>query len=105
MINLDGDNMAESSLAKIGLIGAGWWATANHLPVLANRDDIELASVCRLGADELLQVKNKFGFTHATENYRELLETPGLTGVVVASPHTLHFEHAMAALKKGYHVM
>ena len=97
--------MAEASLAKIGLIGAGWWATANHLPVFANRDDIELASVCRLGADELLQVKNKFGFTHATENYRELLETSGLSGVVVASPHTLHFEHAMAALKKGYHVM
>ena len=76
--------MAEASLAKIGLIGAGWWATANHLPVFANRDDIELASVCRLGADELLQVKNKFGFTHATENYRELLETRGLSGVVVA---------------------
>ena len=52
--------MAEASLAKIGLIGAGWWATANHLPVFANRDDIELASVCRLGADELLQVKNTF---------------------------------------------
>ena len=97
--------MTESSPAKIGLIGAGWWATANHLPVLAKRDDIELASVCRLGVDELLQVKNEFGFTHATENYRELLETPGLIGVIVASPHTLHFEHAMAALNKGYHVM
>ena len=90
--------MTESSPAKIGLIGAGWWATANHLPVLAKRDDIDLASVCRLGVDELQQVKNEFGFTHASENYRELLETPGLVGVIVASPHTLHFEHAMAAL-------
>lgn len=91
--------------SKIGLIGAGWWATANHLPVLAERDDIELASVCRLGADELQQVKTKFGFTHATEDYKELLETPGLRGVVVASPHTLHYEHALAALKKGLHVL
>ncbi len=94
-----------SSKAKIGLIGAGWWATANHLPVLVDRDDIELASVCRLGADELQQVKDRFDFTHATEDYRELLETPDLKGVVVASPHTLHYEHALAALKKGLHVL
>jgi len=91
--------------AKIGLIGAGWWATTNHLPVLVERDDIELASVCRLGADELQQVKERFGFSHATENYMELLETPGLKGVVVASPHTMHYEHALAALKKGLHVL
>ncbi len=91
--------------AKIGLIGAGWWATTNHLPVLVERDDIELASVCRLGADELQQVKERFGFEHATENYIELLETPGLKGVVVASPHTMHYEHALAALKKGLHVL
>lgn len=97
--------MTDSSKAKIGLIGAGWWATANHLPVLVERSDIELASVCRLGADELQQVKETFGFTHATHDYMELLETPGLKGVVVASPHTLHHEHALAALKKGLHVL
>ncbi len=91
--------------SKIGLIGAGWWATANHLPVLVERDDIELASVCRLGADELQQVKTRFGFTHATEDYEELLEIPGLNGVIVASPHTLHYEHALAALKRGLHVL
>lgn len=97
--------MTESLKSKIGLIGAGWWATANHLPVLVERDDIELASVCRLGSDELQQVKDKFGFTVATEDYEELLDTPGLKGVVVASPHTLHYEHALAALKHGLHVL
>ncbi|MDA1279518.1 MAG: Gfo/Idh/MocA family oxidoreductase [Chloroflexi bacterium] len=97
--------MTEPSKTKIGLIGAGWWATANHLPVLAARDDIDLASVCRLGADELQRVKSTFGFKEATEDYRELLETPGLKGVVVASPHTRHYEHALAALKRGLHVL
>ena len=56
-----------TSRAKIGLIGAGWWATSNHLPVLYERDDIELTGVCRLGKDELQQIKNRFRFTHATE--------------------------------------
>ncbi|NQW21301.1 MAG: Gfo/Idh/MocA family oxidoreductase [Chloroflexi bacterium] len=97
--------MTTSLKSKIGLIGAGWWATANHLPVLVERDDIELASVCRLGTDELQEVKSKFGFTHATENYKELLDTPELRGVVIASPHTLHYEHALAALNRGLHVL
>ena len=66
----------ESPKAKIGLISAGWWATANHLPVLVARADIQLASVCRLGSDEFPNVADTFVFTHATRPYRCLLETP-----------------------------
>ena len=91
--------------ARIGFIGAGWWATSNHMPVLAARDDVELAGVCRLGRQELKQIQDRFGFAYATEDYRELLGQCELDGVVVASPHTLHFEHASAALDKGLHVM
>lgn len=91
--------------ARIGFIGAGWWATSNHMPVLAGRQDVELVGVCRLGREELKKVQERFGFAFATEDYRELLEKCELDGVVVASPHTLHFEHARAALEKGLHVM
>ncbi|MSR84478.1 MAG: Gfo/Idh/MocA family oxidoreductase [Candidatus Latescibacteria bacterium] len=91
--------------ARIGFIGAGWWATSNHMPVLAARQDVELAGVCRLGQAELRQVQERFGFKYATEDYRELLEKCELDGVVVASPHTLHYDHASAALNRGLHVM
>ena len=91
--------------ARLGFIGAGWWATANHMPVLAQRDDVEMVAVCRIGKDELQQVKEKFGFSYASEDYREVLENCELDGVIVASPHTLHYEHARAALEKGVHVM
>ncbi len=90
---------------KLGFIGAGWWATSNHMPVLSARDDVELVGVCRLGAVELEEVKDRFGFGYATEDYRDLLGHCELDGVVVASPHTLHHEHALAALDAGLHVM
>ncbi len=90
--------------ARIGFIGAGWWASAIQLPYFASRDEVELVSVCRLGRAELAQVKERFGFAHATEDYHELLSHE-LDGVVVASPHTLHYEHARAALAAGCHVM
>ncbi len=97
--------MRKDGVAQIGFIGAGWWATANHMPALVNRPDVEMTAVCRLGSDELQMVKDTFGFEYATENHLELLEIEELDGVVVASPHTLHFEHAMAAIKRGMHVM
>ena len=34
--------------ARIGVIGAGWWATEYHIPNLKQRDDVELVSVCKL---------------------------------------------------------
>lgn len=91
--------------ARLAFIGAGWWATSNHMPVLESRDDVELVGVCRLGQESLEKVQERFGFQYATEDYRQLLDECELDGVVVASPHTLHFEHASAALERGLHVM
>lgn len=89
---------------RIGFIGAGWWATTNHIPLLAKRDDVTLVGVCRLGKEMLQTIKDTFGFPVATEDYHELLQQ-GLDGVVVTSPHHLHYEHARAALEAGCHVM
>jgi predicted dehydrogenase len=91
--------------ARLGFIGAGWWATANYMPLLAARDDVELAAVCRLGAAELRKVKEHFGFPFATEDAAELARQTGLDGVIVTSPHSLHHEHAKLALERGLHVM
>ncbi len=97
--------MTTKTKVRLGFIGAGWWATANHIPLLARRDDVELAGVCRLGRAELDRVRERFGFPFATESAQELVDLPGLDGVVVTSPHTLHFEHARLALERGLHVL
>jgi predicted dehydrogenase len=90
--------------ARIGFIGAGWWATTNHMPLLHARPDVQMVSVCGLDPKLLRRCRKDFGFQHVTTDYRELLEQD-LDGVVVASPHARHFEHAMAALQAGVHVM
>jgi predicted dehydrogenase len=97
--------MTSTGKARIGFIGAGWWATANHMPILAKRHDVELAAVCRLGKAELGKLQENFGFAFATENAEELVNHPELDAVIVSSPHTLHFEHARLALERGLHVL
>jgi predicted dehydrogenase len=90
--------------ARIGFVGAGWWATSFQMPFFVARQDVELVGVCRPGAAELELVRARFGITHATADFRELVALD-LDGVVIASPHTMHYEHARAALEAGRHVL
>ncbi|MDE0122143.1 MAG: Gfo/Idh/MocA family oxidoreductase [bacterium] len=89
---------------RVAVIGAGWWAVENHLPVLSSRSDVEVRAVCRKGAVEVEQVAERFGVPIATEDH-ELLPWDELDAVVVCSPHSFHHQHAMAALDRGLHVM
>ena len=89
---------------RLGLIGAGWWGTAHHLPTARNREEVIMDSVSRLGKKELDIVKKEFNFEFASENYLEVIERKP-DGIIVSSPHTLHYEHSIAALKAGIPVL
>ncbi len=90
---------------RVGVIGAGVWATTSHLPTLLRRaDEIELVAVCRKGPDQLRAVADQFGFPLASEDYRDVLDA-GVDMCIVASPAALHYEHAKAALDAGCHVL
>lgn len=91
--------------ARIGVIGAGWWAAANHIPELKKNPDCEIVAVNRLGAAELAEVQRTFGIEKGFEDFRKMLDAVPMDGVVISSPHTLHHKHASAALAKGCHVL
>lgn len=87
---------------RVGAVGAGWWATSNHFPILAGRDDVELVGVCGIG-DSLPAVRDQFGFEFATTQYDELLDRD-LDAMIITTPHDLHYRHAVAAIERGVHV-
>ncbi len=90
---------------RLGVIGAGSWAIASHLPNIARRrDDVEFVAVSRLGSAPLARVRDQFGLAVASEDYRDVLRA-GIDICVVSSPARLHYEHAKAALEAGAHVL
>jgi predicted dehydrogenase len=90
--------------ARIGVIGAGFWASYHYLPFFRANADVELVGVVRKTDEGLEQFKREFELEVATSSVEELLAA-GLDGVVVSSPHVLHREHAVAALEAGAHVL
>lgn len=90
---------------RLGVIGAGSWAVAAHLPALAKRrDDVEFVGVCRRGGEALARIKDQYGFSVASEDYRDVLAA-GIDIAVIAGPTSVHHEHARAALDAGAHVL
>lgn len=88
---------------RVGIIGAGSWAVAAHLPALARCKEVELVGVCRQGS-LLHHVAEKFSIPVASEDYRDIL-AQDLDLCIVSSPAYLHYEHAGAALRSGAHVL
>lgn len=90
--------------ARIGVIGAGFWASYQYLPFYRDHPEVELVGVVRKDDTGLDAFRREFGLDVATSSVDELLAA-GLDGVVVSSPHDLHREHAVAALEAGAHVL
>lgn len=88
---------------RLGAIGAGWWATSNHFPLMKDHPDVELVGVCGIG-DGLEKIREKFGFDFATEDADELLDAD-IDAVIIATPHDLHHDLASRALERGLHVL
>lgn len=90
---------------RLGVIGAGAWTVASHLPNLqARADEVEFVAVNRRDPDMLERVAHRFGFQRAFTDYRDVLAS-GIDICVVASPARWHHEHAAAALDAGAHVL
>jgi predicted dehydrogenase len=91
-------------ILRAAVLGAGWYAAQNHIPVLQLRREVVLDGVSRLGAEELERVKSHFSFAFGSEDFQEVLaRKPDI--VVVATPHQLHYQQAKAALESGAHVL
>lgn len=93
-----------SGRARIGIVGAGYWAAEFYLPFLRDQPDVELVGVVRRGHAELAALQRAFDLRVASEEVDELLAA-GCDGIVVASPNDWHRAHAEAALRAGAHVL
>jgi predicted dehydrogenase len=89
---------------RVGVIGAGSWTVASHLPSLVRHDDVELVAVARKGPEMLARIQQDWDIPIASEDYHDVLDA-GIDVCIVGSPSGLHFEHTVAALDAGAHVM
>lgn len=90
---------------RLGVVGVGWWACFNHIPVARAHPEAEIIAIADRDQARLDQVGDHFGIDRRYCDFREMLALEELDGVMIATPHTAHAENAIPALEQGCHVL
>jgi predicted dehydrogenase len=89
---------------KLGVLGAGMFATSVLLPSIKKAGDIELVGIASSGGFHAQHAGKKFGFRYATSDDDEIINDPNVNTVAILTRHDTHAELVVKALKAGKHV-
>ncbi|MCJ7691047.1 MAG: Gfo/Idh/MocA family oxidoreductase [Clostridiaceae bacterium] len=87
---------------KIGIIGLGDIAQKGYLPVLTEKENVELI-LCTRNIDTLKKLSKKYRITQFVQTVEELIEK-GIDAVFVSTATEAHFEIAEKLLENGINV-
>ena len=86
-----------------GIIGPGEIA-ANFAQGLAECDSGALVAIASRSPQRLAQFGDRFDVPQRFDTYADLMASD-VDAIYIATPHTLHAEQAIAALRAGKHVL
>lgn len=92
---------------KVGVVGIGRIGQRHAINILHKTPRAELLCACS-PAEADLAWGNEHLVPHGVKVYAsfdEMIETPGLEAVIIASISSLHMEQTLAALDKKIHVL
>jgi len=96
--------LSKESRLKIGVLGAGAFATNTLIPAIKRGGSAELTATCAATGAHAQHAARKFGFRYSSTDEREVLNHPDINTVAIATRHDLHARQVIAALRAGKHV-
>jgi predicted dehydrogenase/threonine dehydrogenase-like Zn-dependent dehydrogenase len=98
-----GEVRAESSV-RLGVLGAGNFATGVLLPVLTHTPGIECVGIASGAGLSAATAGRKFGFRYAAGSEQEILADSSINTVAILTRHAAHARQTVAALQADKHV-
>lgn len=92
---------AASRKVRLGVVGAGNYASSMLLPHLAADSDVELMEVATNTALSAANAVKKFRFSRSSTDAASLLQADDIDAVLIATRHATHAQLVCAALKTG----
>jgi predicted dehydrogenase len=97
--------MSREPRVRVGVIGGGMVAQAEHFPNLLQLSDrFEIAALADPSATVRNAMATRFAVSRVYEEYAALLDSGNLDAVVISAPAATHAEITIAALDAGVHV-
>jgi predicted dehydrogenase/threonine dehydrogenase-like Zn-dependent dehydrogenase len=92
---------APQPVVRLGVIGAGNYATSMLLPHLRDREDVQLVEVATATGLSATNAQRKFGFERCSTDRRALLADESIGAVLIATRHHAHAAMVCEALRAG----
>jgi predicted dehydrogenase len=89
---------------KVAILGAGNIAR-KMATTLAQMEHVEAYAVASRELDKAIEFAKKWNINKAYGSYEQMLGDNNVDLVYICTPHSLHYEHMMMALKSGKHVL
>lgn len=89
---------------RLGVLGAGNFATAVLLPAIQKIPAVQLVSIASASGATAQTAARRFGFQSAVSDERDVLENPQVNTVAILTRHHLHARQVQAALLSGKNV-
>jgi predicted dehydrogenase len=90
---------------RVGVAGAGHWASTAHMPAARAHPRARLVAVADTDPARVHRARERFEVPAGFLDPLEMIAETELDAVIVASPHATHFEIAMAAIGRGLNVL
>lgn len=98
------DRHAELDRVKLGVLGAGNFASAVALPALKKIPGVELVGIASASGLGARHAAAKFGFNYSASQEESIIEDPQINTIAVLTRHDLHHRQVLSALKAGKNV-
>lgn len=89
---------------RLGVLGAGNFATAVLLPALSNLPHLEKVCIASASGMSAQHAAKRFGFIRTTSDENEVIRDEQVNTLAILTRHHLHARQVMAALRAGKHV-
>lgn len=93
-----------SGVVRVGVIGAGSFATNFMIPILAKTKDVELGGIVSATGVRARALGKKYGFAYCASDAQQILDDSGIDCVFILTRHDTHASLTAAALEAGKHV-
>ena len=90
---------------RVGLIGAGSWAQAAHLPAFAAQQAVHVVGITDLDPDRAAALASEFGITQTYPDLETMLDRAGLDILDIITSRGMHFQPAMAAIERDLDIL
>jgi predicted dehydrogenase len=89
---------------KVGLVGAGWpcW---QHIKGYKKYAGVEVRALCDADQEKLMRTAEEYDVPQRYLSFEEMLNKEELDAVSVCTPNFLHAPMAIAAMRRGLHVL